>query len=176
MVYFRFGVCINFNSLYPPIYLLWGLQLFRTMFLKKIAYWGAGFACGILIYVIGWFVDNNYSFYTNRPHPGLASEVRSNLLNIYLACKAYWAETEPANACDLRIASLTTYGYIQSRDVVIWGEYGNANDFSVKGKHHKLNRVFKLEHKEIVIRDLAKKELESALAEFNKLEGNNKTP
>jgi hypothetical protein len=79
----------------------------------------------------------------NAPNIRKAIAVKNNLRNLYFACKSYWADTDPANACDLRIASLTTYGYIQSTDVVIWGEYGNANDFSVKGKHHRLNRVFK---------------------------------
>ena len=34
------------------------------MFLKKITYWGAGFACGIFIFVALFFVTNDYSFYT----------------------------------------------------------------------------------------------------------------
>ena len=144
------------------------------MFLKKIPYWLAGFACGIFIFVALFFVTNDYSFSTKGYN--LADiDVKPNLHNIYLGCKAYWTETKPTNACNVKIASLTTYGYIQSSNVVIWGDGGTAADFSVKGKSREGKKVYTLEHKAI-IRELEEKELESALAEMNKLKGHNKTP
>jgi len=45
------------------------------------------------------------------------SDVKSNIHNIYLACKAYWADSGSGPSCTLAIASLTTYGYIQSAAV-----------------------------------------------------------
>ena len=144
------------------------------MFLKKITYWGAGFACGIFIFVALFFVTNDYSFYT-KGYNRADLDIRPNLHNIYLACKAYWAETKPTNACNVEIASLTTYGYVQSSHIVIWGDGGTATDFSVKGQSREGKRVYALDHKAI-IRELEEKELESALAESNKLKGLHKTP
>jgi len=45
------------------------------------------------------------------------SDVKSNMHNIYLACKAYWADSGSGVSCTTTIATLTTYGYIQSQDV-----------------------------------------------------------
>lgn len=47
------------------------------------------------------------------------SDVKSNIHNIYLACKAYWADSGSGQSCTQSIALLTTYGYIQSAAVSI---------------------------------------------------------
>ena len=137
------------------------------MFLTQFPYWVAGFACGILLFLIAFFIENDYSFYTKRTTT-YNVDTKSNLHYLYLACKAYWADTNPTNACNTTIASLTTYGYIQSRDVIIWGDSGNATNFSAKGKHPMSEKVFKLEHKGS-IRALKENELESALNELTNL-------
>ena len=144
------------------------------MFLTKIPYWLAGFACGILIFVIGFFITNDYSFST-KGYNRADLDIKPNLHNIYLACKAYWAETKPTNACNVKIASLTTYGYMQSSNVVIWGDGGTAADFSVKGKSRLGEKVYSLENR-VTIRELEEKELGSALAEMNQQTSPKKTP
>ena len=47
------------------------------------------------------------------------SDVKSNIHNIYLACKAYWADSGSGGVCTQATALLTTYGYIQSAAVSI---------------------------------------------------------
>ncbi len=47
------------------------------------------------------------------------SDVKSNIHNIYLACKAYWADSGSGMSCTEATALLTTYGYIQSQAVTI---------------------------------------------------------
>ncbi|MCH6579166.1 MAG: prepilin-type N-terminal cleavage/methylation domain-containing protein [Nitrospinae bacterium] len=47
------------------------------------------------------------------------SDVKSNIHNIYLACKAYWADSGSGGSCTQATALLTTYGYIQSAAVSI---------------------------------------------------------
>ena len=47
------------------------------------------------------------------------SDVEANLHNLYLACKAYWADEGSANACTLEIATGTSYGYNQSANVTM---------------------------------------------------------
>jgi len=156
------------------------------MLIKKVAYWGAGFACGSAIFLVGAYVVNGFSI--NRIHPAhIKAGIRWDLHNIYLACRGYWSDTNPANACNEDIYSLTTYGFIQSANLVVWGKGGNQYDFNLKGKSRELDFVYSLEVKTVKsqsqdapwkrdnIRQLENAELESALAEFNKLEGNNKT-
>jgi hypothetical protein len=43
------------------------------------------------------------------------------LHNVYLGCKAYWADSGSLSSCDNTQYTLTTYGYIQSADVSIVG-------------------------------------------------------
>ncbi len=45
------------------------------------------------------------------------SDVKSNMHNIYLACKAYWTDSGSGVSCTTTIALSSTYGYIQSQNV-----------------------------------------------------------
>ncbi len=45
------------------------------------------------------------------------SDVKSNMHNIYLACKAYWGDSGSGVSCTTTIAASTTYGYRQSQNV-----------------------------------------------------------
>ncbi len=47
------------------------------------------------------------------------SDAKANLHNVYLACKAYWADSGSQAICDANQYTLTTYGYIQSAKVSI---------------------------------------------------------
>ena len=47
------------------------------------------------------------------------SDTKSNLHNLFIACKAYWADVGAGNNCQVATATLTTYGYIQSPRVSI---------------------------------------------------------
>ncbi len=47
------------------------------------------------------------------------SDAKANLHNIYLACKAYWADNGSAASCNSTIATGTSYGYLQSQNVSI---------------------------------------------------------
>ena len=149
------------------------------MLIKKLAYWGAGLACSGVIFLVGVIVaDSLYvsPHYTAQMH----SQVKSDLNNLYFACLAYWEDTNPGNACTENIYSLTTYGYIQSSHVVIWGRGGNQFDFNLKAKSLHADGVYSLTIKTIKaetkddqvnmdIKRLINEELESALAEMNKL-------
>ena len=49
------------------------------------------------------------------------SDAKANLHNVYLACKAYWADSGSQATCNAAQYTLTTYGYIQSAAVSIVG-------------------------------------------------------
>lgn len=49
------------------------------------------------------------------------SDSKANLHNVYLACKAYWADSGSQATCNSAQYTLTTYGYIQSAAVSIIG-------------------------------------------------------
>ena len=47
------------------------------------------------------------------------SDVKANIHNIYLACKAYWTDSGSGQSCTQATALLTAYGYLQSAAVSI---------------------------------------------------------
>ena len=49
------------------------------------------------------------------------SDSKANLHNIYIACKAYWADSGSNAICNSAQYTLTTYGYIQSADMSVNG-------------------------------------------------------
>lgn len=57
-----------------------------------------------------------FSAYKNRAYQ---SDAKGNLHNIYLACKAYWADNVGTNACTTAIAEGTTYGWVASTGVTV---------------------------------------------------------
>jgi type IV pilus assembly protein PilA len=57
------------------------------------------------------------------------SDAKANLHNVYLACKAYWADSGSNSACVSQYYTRTTYGYIQSAGVSISGS-GTETSFN----------------------------------------------
>jgi len=57
-----------------------------------------------------------FSAYKNRAYQ---SDAKGNLHNIYLACKAYWADNVGTSACTTAIATGTTYGWVPSTGVTV---------------------------------------------------------
>lgn len=47
------------------------------------------------------------------------SDSKAHLHNLYLACKAYWADGSSADGCTLAIATQSTYGLVQSASVTV---------------------------------------------------------
>jgi len=67
-------------------------------------------------------------------------DAKANLNNIFIACKAYWADNGSKNNCTPAIASQPEYGYIQSTDVTISAN-GAKGAFSAKAQNtHSLNK------------------------------------
>jgi len=76
------------------------------------------------------------------------ADTKSNLHNIYVACKSYWGIEGSGNSCILSIAKSTAYGYIQSSNVSVtsagidWSyaatalNINSSNSFSIDHKGH----------------------------------------
>ena len=63
------------------------------------------------------------------------SDVEANLHNLYLACKAYWADEGSGNACTVDIASGTDYGFNQSANVTVSPGAGTEDTFDSTAQH-----------------------------------------
>ena len=72
------------------------------------------------------------------------SDAKANLHNIFLACKAYWADNGSESNCTPTIASGPKYGYIQSADVNISGS-GTETDFSATARNNNSEKSFRID-------------------------------
>jgi len=71
------------------------------------------------------------------------SDSKSNLHNVYLGCKAYWADSGSAQTCTNAIAVLTTYGYIQSPRVSMSAS-GIETSFAASANHQDSTHTFSI--------------------------------
>ncbi len=71
------------------------------------------------------------------------SDAKSNLHNMYLGCKAYWADEGSASACSLAQVTKTTYGYVQSTSVSV-AIAGNETTFAATGQHIDSTQVYSM--------------------------------
>ncbi len=72
------------------------------------------------------------------------SEAKSNLHDIFLSCKGYWADSGSDKNCDVDIARLTTYGYVQSEQVSI-SAGGTETTFSAQAQHEEGTKTFAID-------------------------------
>ncbi len=47
------------------------------------------------------------------------AHAKSELHNIYVACKAYWVDNGPTSSCTVAAISNAAYGYTQSTDITV---------------------------------------------------------
>ena len=73
-----------------------------------------------------------FSAYKNRAYQ---SDAKGNLHNIYLACKAYWADNVGTDACTTALATGTTYGWVGSTGVTVLLPVGLEATFSATAQH-----------------------------------------
>ena len=72
------------------------------------------------------------------------SDAKSNLHNVYLACKAYWADNGSAATCNSDFYTAASYGYIQSADVVITGT-GVETNFTAQAQNTNSTHSFTMD-------------------------------
>ncbi len=72
------------------------------------------------------------------------SDSKSNLHNLYLGCKAYWAEQGSSQACAVATVTAAEYGYVQSSRVTVVGS-GNETAFSASAIHQDSTTVYTMD-------------------------------
>jgi type IV pilus assembly protein PilA len=73
-----------------------------------------------------------FSAYKNRAYQ---SDAKANLHNIFLACKAYWADNTGTSACATGTITQASYGYVQSSAVNVVIGTGTEAAFSATATH-----------------------------------------
>ena len=73
-----------------------------------------------------------FSAYKNRAYQ---SDAKGNLHNIFLACKAYWADNTAASACGTAAVTGTSFGWTKSPDVTVAVTTGTESGFVATAIH-----------------------------------------
>lgn len=116
------------------------LALFMLMFSASIGFIG-------VVHQVGWLVNSEEPVIVSQggwAKRAYDSDAKSNLHNIYLGCKAFWADTESHKTCNVEIASRTTYGFIQSRKVAVLAG-GDEISFLAWAHHSDSDKIFRMD-------------------------------
>ena len=73
----------------------------------------------IVIAIIGILAAIAVPVFTQYKARAYDSESKTELHNIFLACKAYWLDNSPLNVCTLTLIGSATYGYTQSTNISV---------------------------------------------------------
>ncbi len=78
-----------------------------------------------------------FSIYKQRAYE---SDAKANLHNLFLACKAYWADETSGDTCVLQKMK-DSYGFFQSADVVVGIGTGTELAWTATGQHTSQERA-----------------------------------
>jgi len=98
-----------------------------------------GFAFGVFLFLY-FFIPNVGA----DKHRAYTQDAKSNLYNIYLACKAYWDNNRGTDVCTVAIAKMPDFGYFQSTSVVINIADGTEDGFLAYARHLSLKKAFEI--------------------------------
>ena len=81
---------------------------------------------------------------TSTHIPAYYSDVRYNLHNLGSACQAYWADEGSSATCTVKKVSVKDYGFVQHKDVMIYGS-GTKNNFCAVALHTRAVKMFAID-------------------------------
>ncbi len=125
------------QKLWPMRWTLALVALFFLFFSASIGFIGATHQTAWMIGADQSLIESKGS-YTERMYNSVS---KSNLHNIYLACKVYWADHGSGSPCTRKFYASTTYGYVQDAEVVVRAG-GNEQEFHAVAGHLKSDRWF----------------------------------
>ena len=78
------------------------------------------------------------------------NKAKADLQNVYIACKAYWAENKGSDPCSLDIAGQKPYGFKASTNVFVTITPGKdiETGFEATAKHDASNTTYTIDEKD----------------------------
>jgi prepilin-type N-terminal cleavage/methylation domain-containing protein len=73
------------------------------------------------------------------------ADAKSNLHNVFLACKTYWGDNGSSTACSLAQATSASYGFIQSSKVSVTAAAAVETAFAAPAQNFNSGNVFSID-------------------------------
>ena len=70
------------------------------------------------------------------------SDAKAHLHNLYLACKAYWADNVSSDGCSVTLATQSTYGLVQGGNVTVTVGTRPETTFTATATHQSGNVAY----------------------------------
>ena len=102
----------------------------------------------IVIGIVGILSSISIPIYYQYKARSYDKVAKASLHNLYLTCKAYWADTFSSNPCNDTTVLNTEYGFIPTANVTIATNGGEESDFEASAVHlDNITTVWYVNHK-----------------------------
>ena len=91
----------------------------------------------IIIAIIGILAAISIPQYSAYKQRAYNSDTQATLHNLYLSCKAYWADNGASSACDTADITNKTYGFTTSSEMTITIKTGTETEFAATAANSK---------------------------------------
>lgn len=99
----------------------------------------------IIIAVIGILAAIAIPQFATYRERAYDSQAKAALHNLYLSCKAYWADKGSTAECTLESATDAEYGFTQDPAIKVTVTATKENDFSSEAKHKLSSKLYSID-------------------------------
>ena len=99
----------------------------------------------IIIAIIGILAAIAIPQVTTYRERAYDSQAKATLHNLYLACKAYWADNVGGGNCNLETVTNTDYGFFQDSMISVNIKNGSEPAFASEAKHKNSSKSYSID-------------------------------